>query len=218
MNAMKKSILVVTLVLFCQMAWAQLDKNVPNSIKIESTEIISEDPRGITLPASKKPSLTDTETPNKYTNLGKETPEEFDITKGDGLKTYNSGSTPKLFTKDKAAAEGLGNDQFLGEVRVGAVYVNIAYRDHEFVDGDRIRIFLNGDVVRADVSLYGSFDGFNVPLQKGPNKIVFQALNQGSSGPNTAELQVYDDKGRLVSSKEWLLLTGKKATIVVIQE
>lgn len=197
---------------------AQLDKNTPNSIKIEATDITSEDPKGITLPASKKPSLTNIDTPNKYTNLGKETPEDFDMTKGDGLKTYNSGSTPKAFVKDKAAAEGLGNDQFLGEIRVGAVYVNIAYRDHEFVDGDRIRVFLNGDVVRSNVTLNGSFDGFNVPLQKGPNKIVFQALNQGSSGPNTAELQVYDDKGRLVSAKEWLLLTGKKATIVVIQE
>lgn len=198
--------------------FAQLDKNIPNSLKIEATEIISEDPIGITLPASKKPSLTNVDTPNKYTNLGKETPEDFDITKGDGLKTYNSGSTPRAFIKDKAAADGAGKDQFLGEIRVGAVYVNIAYRDHEFVDGDRIRIFLNGDVVRADEVLNGSFDGFNVPLQKGPNKIVFQALNQGSSGPNTAELQVYDDKGRLVSAKEWLLLTGNKATIIVIQE
>ncbi|HBR55042.1 MAG TPA: hypothetical protein EYN07_09050 [Flavobacteriaceae bacterium] len=198
--------------------FAQLDRNTPNSVKIEATDITSEDPKGITLPASKKPSLTPRDTPNKYANLGKETPEEFDMTKGDGLKTYNSGSTPKAFVKDKAADDGVGNDQFLGEIRVGAVYVNIAYRDHEFVDGDRIRIFLNGDVVRSDVSLNGSFDGFNVPLQKGPNKIVFQALNQGSSGPNTAELQVYDDKGRIVSAKEWILLTGKKATIIVIQE
>ena len=215
---MKQYVFTLMLLCSCTFATAQLDKNVPNSIKIEASEITSEDPKGISLPASKKPSLINTEAPRAFSNLGKETPEEFDITKGDGLKTYNNGSTPKAFVKDKAAAEGTGNDQFLGEVRVGAVYVNIAYRDHEFVDGDRIRIFLNGDVVRSDVSLQGSFDGFDVPLQKGPNKIVFQALNQGSSGPNTAELQVYDDAGRLVSAKEWLLLTGKKATIVVIQE
>jgi hypothetical protein len=215
---MKIFILCCLGIVYSLPAIAQLDKNTPNSVKIEADEITSEDPRGITMPASKKPSLTDVDKPNKYTNLGKETPEDFDMTKGDGLKTYNAGSTPRAFVKDKAVAEGLGNDQFLGEITVGAVYVNIAYRDHEFVDGDRVRIFLNGDVVRADVSLNGSFDGFDVPLQKGPNKIVFQALNQGSSGPNTAELQVYDDKGRLVSAKEWLLLTGKKATIVVIQE
>ncbi|RDK85247.1 hypothetical protein [Marinirhabdus gelatinilytica] len=213
-----KYLIACTVFLFALPVLAQLDKNTPNSLTIEATDVVTEEPKGIILPASKKPSLTNTETPNKYTNLGKEEPEDFDMTKGDGLKTYNNGSTPKAFVKDKAAANGAGNDQFLGEIRVGAVYVNIAYRDHEFVDGDRIRVFLNGDVVRSSVTLNGSFEGFDVPLQKGPNKIVFQALNQGSSGPNTAELQVYDDKGRLVSAKEWLLLTGKKATIVVIQE
>ena len=215
---MKRVLTIVLVVVAYAGLLAQPDTNKPNSVKIEADDIISENPKGITLPASKKPSLTPRDTPSKYANLGKETPEEFDITKGDGLKTYNAGSTPKAFVKDKAATDGVGNDQFLGEISVGAVYVNIAYRDHEFVDGDRIRIFLNGDVVRSDVTLNGSFDGFNVPLDKGPNKIVFQALNQGSSGPNTAELQVYDDKGRIVSAKEWILLTGKKATIVVIQE
>lgn len=215
---MKRILFILVMLAIYTGGWAQPDKNIPNSVKIEATDITSENPQGITLPASKKPSLTPRDTPNKYANLGKETPEEFDMQKGDGLKTYNAGSTPKAFVKDKAAADGIGNDQFLGEIRVGAVYVNIAYRDHEFVDGDRIRIFLNGDVVRSDVTLNGSFDGFNVPLDKGPNKIVFQALNQGSSGPNTAELQVYDDKGRIVSAKEWILLTGKKATIIVIKE
>lgn len=55
-------------------------------------------------------------------------------------------------------------------------------------------------------------------LADGLNKIDFQALNQGESGPNTAELIIYDDKGNLVSSKEWNLLTGVKATIVFINE
>jgi hypothetical protein len=44
------------------------------------------------------------------------------------------------------------------------------------------------------------------------------ALNQGDSGPNTAEFVIYDDKGRVVSSKEWNLLTGVKARIVFINE
>ncbi len=71
--------------------FAQLDRKTPNSVKIEATDITSEDPKGITLPASKKPSLTPRDTPNKYANLGKETPEEFDMTKGDGLKTPGRG-------------------------------------------------------------------------------------------------------------------------------
>ncbi|MFT7157938.1 MAG: hypothetical protein ACI8Q1_002963, partial [Parvicella sp.] len=46
----------------------------------------------------------------------------------------------------------------------------------------------------------------------------FEALNQGDSGPNTAELHVYDDKGMLVSAHEWNLLTGNKASIIVYKQ
>jgi hypothetical protein len=50
---------------------------------------------------------------------------------------------------------------------------------------------------------------------KGFNKIDFEALNQRSSGPNTAEFQIYDDNGGLISASQWNLGTGFKATIVV---
>ena len=46
----------------------------------------------------------------------------------------------------------------------------------------------------------------------------FVALNQGSSGPNTAAFSVFDDAGRLITSNEWNLTTGIKASIVVIKE
>jgi hypothetical protein len=45
------------------------------------------------------------------------------------------------------------------------------------------------------VNLNSNFKGFEIVLEKGFNKIDFVALNQGSSGPNTAEFKVYDDKG-----------------------
>ena len=44
------------------------------------------------------------------------------------------------------------------------------------------------------------------------NKIDFVALNQGASGPNTAEVMVFDDNGKLVGSNRWNLATGVKAT------
>jgi hypothetical protein len=55
-------------------------------------------------------------------------------------------------------------------------------------------------------------------LEKGFNKIDFEALNQGSSGPNTAQFQIFDDKGVLISSSQWNLGTGFKATIVLVKE
>ena len=41
------------------------------------------------------------------------------------------------------------------------------YRDHEYVDGDRVRIFVNGDVVKSSVYLSSGFKGFTFHLQSG---------------------------------------------------
>jgi hypothetical protein len=109
-------------------------------------------------------------------------------------------------------------DQFLGDYRSNGEFVNIMCRDHEFPDGDLVRVFVNDDIYIPRLLLTGGYKSFNVPLQLGFNKIVFLALNQGESGPNTAEFQVYDDNGVLVSSKKWNLLTGVKATIIVTKE
>lgn len=124
--------------------------------------------------------------------------------------------------RKKAEGEGIRpksmDDQFMGEYRIYAKQVNLLVRDHKFPDGDIVRIFLNEEVVATNILLTGSHKTITVNLADGINKIDFQALNQGDSGPNTAELIIYDDKGNLVSSKEWNLLTGVKATIVFVNE
>ncbi len=124
--------------------------------------------------------------------------------------------------RKKAEDEGIKpksmDDQFMGEFRIYSKNVNLLVRDHKFPDGDIVRIFLNEEVIAANVLLTGGYKTISVNLADGLNKIDFQALNQGESGPNTAELIIYDDKGNLVSSKEWNLLTGVKATIVFINE
>jgi hypothetical protein len=55
-------------------------------------------------------------------------------------------------------------------------------------------------------------------LVSGFNKIDFTALNQGSSGPNTAELRVYDDNNNMISSNQWNLSTGATATFIVVKQ
>lgn len=124
--------------------------------------------------------------------------------------------------RKKAEDEGIRpksmDDQFLGEYRIHAKSVNIMCRDHKFPDGDVVRILLNDEVIAPNVLLTGGYKIIPINLAEGINKIDFQALNQGESGPNTAELIVHDDKGNLVSSKEWNLLTGVKATIVFVNE
>ncbi|CEN36398.1 Secreted protein (fragment) [Capnocytophaga canimorsus] len=45
----------------------------------------------------------------------------------------------------------------------------------------------------------------------------FLALNQGESGPNTAEFSVLDENGNTISSAQWNLATGAKAHFVIVK-
>lgn len=127
-------------------------------------------------------------------------------------KKWNSKAIEQGFKPETMEDQFLGNFTMVGEI------ANIMCRDFEFPDGDRVRVFVNDEVFIPDLLLTGGFKSFDVPLVKGINKIDFYALNQGDSGPNTAEFQVYDDNNVLVSSKQWNLLTGVKATIIVVKE
>ena len=109
-------------------------------------------------------------------------------------------------------------NQNLGNFKTGSTTAKVMYRDAAFVDGDQIRVYLNDVVIQSQVNLDSNFKGFEIVLEKGFNKIDFEALNQGTSGPNTAEFKVYDDKGILISASQWNLGTGFKATIILVKE
>ena len=79
-------------------------------------------------------------------------------------------------------------------------------------------MYVNDDIFIGDLLLTEGYKSFKVPLVSGINKIVFEALNQGESGPNTAEFQVFDDNDVRISAQEWNLLTGVKATIIIVKE
>ncbi len=118
---------------------------------------------------------------------------------------------------DKAAKEEYKNDQSLGNVITSGKFVEVYCRDHEYVDGDRVKIIVNGKVVNENMPLQGGFTPVLVNLQDGFNSIEFVALNQGTSGPNTAELRVLSEKGEQLAKKEWNLLTGAKAQLIVVK-
>jgi hypothetical protein len=149
----------------------------------------------------------------------KETKKPFSMTDKDGLK-----SPSEIYEKrwNKEAEKGgivrTMSDQFLGEHNVDTKFVNIVCRDHEYPDGDRVQIQVNGYIVKANLVLTNSYRRVEVTLAEGKNTVEITALNQGDSGPNTAEFVVYDDKGKVISSKEWNLLTGVKAIIVFNNE
>ena len=69
-----------------------------------------------------------------------------------------------------------------------------------------------------NIILQQRYQKFNIPLEKGINNITILALNQGSSGPNTAAFKIYNDSGLLLSSNEWNLATGAKANLIIAKD
>lgn len=125
---------------------------------------------------------------------------------------------PKVGPRENEVEKEIFGDMFLGNVKVYDKFVGVVCRDHQIVDGDRVKILHNGEIVHENFYLSGAYKGVNIDLVKGYNTIEFVALNQGSSGPNTAELGIYDAKGNLLKEGVWNLSTGSKGTLVVIRE
>ncbi|WP_420401035.1 hypothetical protein [Flagellimonas sp.] len=126
--------------------------------------------------------------------------------------------SPNIGEKEKKGSKEHFGDQYLGDIKTKARFVGIVCRDHEYVDGDRIKILLNGEIVEYNMLLSGSFKGVNIDLIEGFNRLDFVALNQGSSGPNTAQVVVADEKGEVIHNNRWNLSTGSTASLIVIKE
>jgi len=124
-------------------------------------------------------------------------------------QTFNEGNVNKSkFRKDF----------YLGDLETESDYIIIKCRDHEYVDGDRIRLMINGAVLHPNILLSSVFYVVDVDLDDGYNNIDFIALNEGESSPNTAQLIVMDEFGKQLSNKKWLISTGYKAKLVVFKK
>ncbi|WP_405247937.1 hypothetical protein [Cellulophaga sp. Asnod2-G02] len=109
-------------------------------------------------------------------------------------------------------------NMYLGDIKNNGKFIGIVCRDHEYVDGDLVSISVNGEVVDPKLFLTGAFKGVNVDLKQGFNRIEFKALNEGSSSPNTAQINVYDDEGKLLYANQWNLSAGSVATFIVTKD
>jgi hypothetical protein len=122
--------------------------------------------------------------------------------------------------KKESNSEGVfyRRNQYLGSFKIKTFTSTIRYRDAAFVDGDKIKVFLNGKIIEPEVVMDGTFKDFKIKLENGINRIDFEALNEGFASPNTAEFQVFDDLGVVVSASQWNVGTGYKATIILVKE
>ncbi len=208
---MKKYSVVVIFCLIATTSWAQYEfMNPSNAIpaspsasapKVFSPSVFSPTPSLNSKPSSilEKNTMQFTN-PNKFANPG-------DVYK-DKLNRKPEGDDFRIYRKN----------QFLGEFTSKAETVRISCRDFGEIDGDEIRIWVNGKIMIERIFLTGDYRGIDLGLIKGFNKVDFEAINQGESGPNTAEFQVYDDKGMLISANQWNLATGFKASIILIKD
>jgi hypothetical protein len=222
---MKFIVSLITTLLFVATGYSQFD-NGNNSIEIS--------------PAKKIPVTKSQKTPSKFNPLPSIKPNFNDVplnkepeiifkkiggSKPIDLTLKNDFIKPGIVYQDKLNKVGDGEvsqafrkNQNLGDYKTKAIFLKILCRDNQFVDGDRVRIYINDLIIQENVLLDSDFQEFEMSLKNGFNKIDIEALNQGTSGPNTAEFQVFDDKGKVISANQWNLSSGFKATLIVIKE
>ncbi|MDA0773993.1 MAG: hypothetical protein O2914_04975 [Bacteroidetes bacterium] len=207
----------LVLLVFASFSFGQVETNspprlnFPNQAEEEQKEFVNPLPKSLLKDPFEKNEL---EIEKNNLNIERE---KFE----DPGQRYLSKLNNKLKSQEGESSKNpnqFKNDQYLGDFRIGSKVVRVIFRDHEYPDGDRVQILLNDKVVVANVLLQESFKGFNIELQEGFNRIDFVALNQGESGPNTAEVQVYNEAGELQAADRWNLATGVKATYVIIKE
>lgn len=141
---------------------------------------------------------------SKYTDPGNNWDSKF---------KFDSGNEGNNFDSEK-----FKNDMDFGVINSNSNKIGFMFRDHMAFDGDRVNVLLNGKIIAENVLLRPGFTTIDVPMEVGFNKIEFIALNQGQSGPNTAQLRITDDTGSLLANKIWNLLTGVKASVIIVKE
>ena len=203
-----KKIIIFTFFLLSTVSYSQIENQnrkidiVPPKTKTVLPNVTLLNPNAFTIKKEERKDL-----PKGMMNNNK----EYFLNPGDAyVKKLNK-------EKEKNPNNYLG-DAYLGDVATVSDAANIVCRDFEYVDGDRVRIMVNDEIVVQNLTLDSSFRGINLKLGEGFNKIDFIALNQGDSGPNTAELRIYDDNKKLISSNQWNLATGAKATLIIVKK
>ncbi len=222
---MKKNLFICLLLCFSIGTWAQIDNNA-----IEETDLFQYEPKN-----ENKIEFTPQE--QEGTEIKSESITLFGSLKdiADRFPAYSvipekkrrgmQGADPrdrdvlvsKYWNGNDVSVKKFKTSLELGKLETDSNTIRIICRDHSFVDGDRVKLYVNEEVIRRSITLKAGYYSINVQLKDGFNRIDIEALNQGSSGPNTAEFKVLDEKGQLLADKEWNILTGYVATLVVMK-
>ncbi len=103
----------------------------------------------------------------------------------------------------------------LGNYIVYTENISVGCRDYGAIDGDLIRIWLNGEIISYQIYLESSFKTIPILLKKGINILQIEALNYGESFPNTGQFNFFDGNKELITEQYWGLGIGYKASITI---
>jgi len=200
------------------------------SKKLPTPEIKDPQADNLDMPAIKTPNVFDNTsiTPKSKFQIG-EQKSTFSMSTENDFANPGDRYVPKMEKDiDKALkAEGLreGRGELvkknisLGDFKTKSNYFIVKFRDFGAIDGDLVKVSANEKVISSQIFLDSNFKQVKITLENGFNKLDFEALNIGTLGGNTAEIQVYDDQGTLVTNDYWNnLAAGFRASIIVTKE
>ncbi len=121
----------------------------------------------------------------------------------------------KEMKKEGITKEILNSDMFLGEFVVYTTELTTVCRDYGAIDGDNVRIWLNGELVVLNIGLESDFKKYQLNLKEGLNIIHIEALNTGEFFPNTGQFMFLDGNQKLITNQNWGLNAGYRAIIKV---
>ena len=100
----------------------------------------------------------------------------------------------------------------LKDVTVDRHEDTITFWDHGSEDGDIININLNGQVLKKNLRLTKKKQFFKVQLSSGSNRFEVVAVNEGTSSPNTATVEISNVK-QVQPTQIYERKTGQKASM-----
>lgn len=174
---------------------------------------------GIMLPKTSKPSVLSPST--AFPSISKSKIEEKPLQFSQHRDFVNPGQPMQEKLNQRESdfnPEFVNKNQNFGRYTTKSDYVRICYRDYGALDGDVVRIYTADMMLVANAILDYDCHFMKLNLLKGENTINFQALNEGSSYPNTGELQIYDENGQLITSNRWGLESGFKGVVTIYKE
>lgn len=135
------------------------------------------------------------------------------------LTVYDQAVNPTILAQVRSPVfqikQAAANPNGLSDVVVNAGAITVTMTDNgALVDGDIVQVSLNGSVVQSSLTLTGAGTQLPLTLRAGANTLAITALNEGTSPPNTACLDI----GAVVSgqaSQQWRLTAGQTGTVTI---